>query len=100
MPEQIVIKLGIHIMEPELISTAYFTNVSHWYVCLYVSAARKQLGKNITAATNTRVTTEELLDTSFSTRSVSYKRNVGYSLFPELIAFMFIFAGYRRTMAD
>jgi hypothetical protein len=39
--------------------------------------AKQRLGKNVTAATNTRVTIEELLDASFYVPSVSYERKVG-----------------------
>jgi hypothetical protein len=48
-------KLGTYFMEPELNSKAYFTNLSHQPVCLYVYppiVARQRLGKNVTAATN------------------------------------------------
>jgi hypothetical protein len=65
-------------MAPEPISTAYSINPSHQSVRLYVYAARHQLGKNVTAATNTQATKEELLDTSFSMQSVSYQRKVSY----------------------
>jgi hypothetical protein len=36
MPEPIIMKLGIYIMTPEPISTAYFINPSHQSVCLYM----------------------------------------------------------------
>jgi hypothetical protein len=36
MPEPIFIKLGLYIMAPEPMSTAYFINPSHQSVCLYV----------------------------------------------------------------
>jgi hypothetical protein len=45
-------------------------------LCLYVyppSVTREQLGENVTAATNIQTTIEELLDASFSKRSVSYQ---------------------------
>jgi hypothetical protein len=77
MPEPIVMKLGMHIMAPEPISTAYLKNPSHQSVCLYVYppiVARQRLGKNVTATTNTQVTIDELLDSSFSMGSVSYQR--------------------------
>jgi hypothetical protein len=57
-------------MAPEPTSTAYFINPSHQNVCLYVYPPVKK--KNITAATNTHATMEELLDASFSMRPVSY----------------------------
>jgi hypothetical protein len=46
-------KLGMYIMTPESISTAYFINPSHQSVRLYVYppvVARKWLGKNVIAA--------------------------------------------------
>jgi hypothetical protein len=46
-------------------------------VCVYPHiVARQRLCKHVPAATNTH-TTEELLDASFSMRSVSYQRKVG-----------------------
>jgi hypothetical protein len=55
-------------MAPEPISTAYFINSSHQSLYLYVYpliVAKQRLGKNVTAATNTHATIEELLDASF-----------------------------------
>jgi hypothetical protein len=52
-------------MTPEPISTAYFINPSHQSVCLYVhplSLLGNGSVKNVTAATNTYATIEELLD--------------------------------------
>jgi hypothetical protein len=62
MPEPIFMELGMYVMAHELISTApsYTPSIS---LCLYVHpliVAKKWLGKNVTAATNTYVTTEEL----------------------------------------
>jgi hypothetical protein len=57
MAEPVSMKLGMHLMTPERISTAYFINPSHQSVCLYVYpriVARKRLGKNVTAEKNTR----------------------------------------------
>jgi hypothetical protein len=68
MPEPIFMKLGMYIMTPEAISTPYFINPSHQSMCLP--------GKIVTAATNTQAKLE-LLDASFSMRSVSLQRNVG-----------------------
>jgi hypothetical protein len=42
----------------------------------YVYVARQLLGIDVTPATNTQATTEELLAASFSMRSVSYRRRV------------------------
>jgi hypothetical protein len=63
--------------------TAYFINLSHPPIVARQRlsksppvVARQRLGKNDTAATNIHVI-EELLDASFSIRSVSYQRKVG-----------------------
>lgn len=61
-------KLAIYIMVPEPITMAYFINPSNQPVCQYVYLpliARQQLGKNVTVATNTHTTIQELLDASF-----------------------------------
>jgi hypothetical protein len=76
MREPIFMKLGMYIIAPEPISTAYFINPSHQSVCLYVYpliVAKQRLGRRILAATNTHVI-EELLDESFPMSSVSYQR--------------------------
>jgi hypothetical protein len=60
-------KLGMHIMAPELISAGYVINPSNQSVCLYVYppiVARQELGKNVTAATNT-FAIEYVVDVSF-----------------------------------
>jgi hypothetical protein len=52
MVEPVFMKLGMYIMAPEPVSTAYFINPSHQSVCLYVYrffVARQWLGKNTTA---------------------------------------------------
>jgi hypothetical protein len=52
MPDPIFMKLGMYIMAPELVSTAYFINPSHESVCLYPpNVARQWLGKHVPAAT-------------------------------------------------
>jgi hypothetical protein len=61
MTEQIFMKLGTCIMEPEPIQTAYFINPSHQFMCLCVYSpivARQRLCKNFTVATNTHATIE------------------------------------------
>jgi hypothetical protein len=68
--EPIFMKFGMNIMAPGPFSTAYFINASHKYVFLYVYVPTQRLGKNITASINTRVIIEELLEASFSVRSV------------------------------
>jgi hypothetical protein len=70
MLEPIIMKLGMYVMAPEPISTAYFINPSYQSVCLYVYPpivarqkfgkvyppfiARQRLGKHITTVKNTR----------------------------------------------
>jgi hypothetical protein len=56
-------KLGMYIMAPEPISTAYFIDPSHQSVSVSVSpiVARQRLDKNFTAAMNTHAI-EELVD--------------------------------------
>jgi hypothetical protein len=49
--------------------------------------ARQWLGKIVTAATNTHEITIEVLDASFSVRSVLYIMKVGDYFFPELVVF-------------
>jgi hypothetical protein len=68
-------KLGMYGMALEPISTTYLINPAHQYVYLLI-VARQRLSKNITAAANTHATIEEVLDASFSMRSVSYQRKV------------------------
>jgi hypothetical protein len=62
-------------MPPEPISTAYFINPYHQSVCLYVYlfiVARQRLDKIVAAAKNIHAIIE-LLDVSFSMRSVWYQ---------------------------
>jgi hypothetical protein len=78
--------LGTYMTALESISKAYLKNPSHHFVCLYVYpfivarqrlgknppiVARQRLGRKVTTVTNTHVTIEEFLDTSFSMRSLS-----------------------------
>jgi hypothetical protein len=66
----------MYIMAPEPIQMAYFIKPSHQSLCLYVNppiVARQRLSKNVTTATNTDAIIEELLDASFSVRSVLYE---------------------------
>jgi hypothetical protein len=80
MSELVFMKLGMYIMAPEPVSLAYFINPSHQSLCPYVYppiVARQQLDKNVTVATNTHVTIEELLDASFSMPSVLYQMKIG-----------------------
>jgi hypothetical protein len=58
MLEPVLMKLGTYIMALEHISTAYFINLSHQSVSVYVfsAVAKQRMGKNITAATNTHAT--------------------------------------------
>jgi hypothetical protein len=71
----------MHIMVPDSISTTSSINPSHQSLCTAVYphlvskqrlgknpllVARQKLGRNVTAATNTQKTIQELLDASFS----------------------------------
>jgi hypothetical protein len=47
------------------------------FVCSPPIVARQRVGKDVTAATNTHPTIQELLDASFYMRSASYHRKVG-----------------------
>jgi hypothetical protein len=72
-------KLGMYIMAPVPILTAYFINPP-MSVCLDTDpsiVAKQRLGKNVTAAKNTH-TIEEFLIASFAMRSIRYERKVGY----------------------
>jgi hypothetical protein len=73
---------------PEPISTLYlyFPPVSLCVcMCNPLIVVRQRLGKNVPAATNTHATREELLDASFSMRSVSYQMKIGDKFFLEHI---------------
>jgi hypothetical protein len=92
-------KLGMYIMAPELISTAYFTNPSHQSVCMYVyptTVAKQRIDNNISATNRHELI--ELSDALFSMRSVSYQKKVGEYFFPE---YLFMSDGmlerYQRT---
>jgi hypothetical protein len=55
MPDTVFMKLGVYIMAPKPISTAYFRNPSHQSMCQYVYphiVARQRLCKHVPAATN------------------------------------------------
>jgi hypothetical protein len=74
-------------MAPEPISTLYFINPSHQSACLYVWVPLSLLGngwvkKNVTAATSTHATTEEMPDELLLVRVVS--RDVLDCFSPEL----------------
>jgi hypothetical protein len=57
-------------------------------MCIPTIVARQRLGKHVTAEKNTHAIIEELLDASFSLRSVSYQRQVGDQFFSELLIHM------------
>jgi hypothetical protein len=80
-------KLSTFIIAPEPISTAYFVNPSHQSVCIYVPpiVAKQRLGKKRYCGNKYTCKIEELLDMSFSMRSVSYQIKVGDQFFPEII---------------
>jgi hypothetical protein len=72
MPEPIFMKLGMYIMAPEPISKAPFMNPSHQPVSICASppiVARQRIGKHVPRQ-RIHATIEELLDASFSIRSV------------------------------
>jgi hypothetical protein len=71
IPEPVFMKVDMYIMTPEPISTAYFINPLRQCVYLYPPVIAKQrLLKKVTAmSTHARI---ELLDVSFSMRSVLY----------------------------
>jgi hypothetical protein len=78
MPEQIFMKLVMYINSHQPISKAYVINPSHPSVCLHLyhpTVARQPLGKNVTAATNTRATTEEFGRVFFYAVHVTSKDN-------------------------
>jgi hypothetical protein len=80
MPEPVFLKFSMYVITPEPISTAYFINPSHESGCLYVyphTVTKQRLGKNVTAATSTHATIEELLGASFSMQSVSHQIKAG-----------------------
>jgi hypothetical protein len=91
IPKRIFIKLRMYIMASDPVSVAHFTNPSHQPVSVCVSpiVARQRLGKHVTAATNTHATIEEMLDASFSIRSVSYQGKYAISSSQN-----FLFVGY------
>jgi hypothetical protein len=66
--EPIFMKPGTYVMVPEPDSIAYFINST------YPIIAGQRLDKNVTAATNTHATIEELLEALFCLRSVSCSR--------------------------
>jgi hypothetical protein len=88
MTESIFMKLGMCIMTPEPISTAYFIYPSHQYV-YSPTVVRQRLVKNVIASTNT------LNSWRIVGRVVFYavhivSRKVGYQFFPELLVFFHV----------
>jgi hypothetical protein len=60
-------------LNPSRWRTSYIASIG-LCLCVYTPiAARQRLGKNVTVATNTHATTEELLDASFSMWPVWYQ---------------------------
>jgi hypothetical protein len=102
MPEPIFTKLGMHVMATESVSTAFFINPSHQTVCLYVYPSYRckttvrlsgflhsLLGNgpiNTFLQKRIQATVKELLDPSFSIRSVSYRRRVVGFVHPPVVA--------------
>jgi hypothetical protein len=70
----------MYIMAPEPILMVYFINHFHKSVCLYVYptiVARQRLCRHVPAQ-RLQATVGELLDASFSVRSVPYQKKVDY----------------------
>jgi hypothetical protein len=91
MPEPVFMKHDMHVMASEPISVAYFKNLSHQPVRLYVyslTVARQWFPKNVTVALNNHGATEELLN-MFSMWSMSYQGKSGNQFFPELHDFKY-----------
>jgi hypothetical protein len=77
--EPVISKL-VSIMAPEPISTAHITNPSHKSACLYVSGLSLLGNGSVkTLPRSTHGTIDELLDSSFSLRSASYKEKYATS---------------------
>jgi hypothetical protein len=73
MHKPVFMKLGMYIMAPEPISAAYFINPSHHSVCLNVYPTLSLLGNGSVDTfpwQRIQTTIEELLEASFSIRSV------------------------------
>jgi hypothetical protein len=77
----VIMLLRIHKSIPHKSATElFFINPSHQSVSVYVypfDVAMQRLGKNVTAATNTHETTEELLDDSFSVLFIQFQGKLG-----------------------
>jgi hypothetical protein len=58
-------------------------------MCIFQIVARQRLGKNVAETKNTHATVEDLMDSSFSMRSVSHQRKVGNKFFPQLLVVHF-----------
>jgi hypothetical protein len=92
MADPVFMKHDMHVMASEPISMAYFKNLSHQSVCLYVYSlivASQQFTKNVTVALNNHAATEELLNMLFSMWSMSYQGKSGNQFFPELLVFKY-----------
>jgi hypothetical protein len=66
-------KLGVYIMAPEPVITAYYINASHHSLCLYVDLhiiARQWPGKTVIVALVMHAAKEELFE-AFSVWSIS-----------------------------
>jgi hypothetical protein len=77
--EPVIMKLGMHIMVPQLISSAYFINLFHQSMCLYRYQSVSLLGNGSVGTLpwqRMHATIEELLEVLFSIRSVSYEEEV------------------------
>jgi hypothetical protein len=76
-------------MAADLTSAAYFINLSHHSVCLYVYTRVPLLGNGSVDTflwQQTHATIQELLEASFSVESGSYERRVCGSVYPPIVA--------------
>jgi hypothetical protein len=72
-------------------------------VCLYVYppiVARQRIGTNVTTATNTHETIEELFDGSFSVWSVPYQGEVDDLVLPRISCLMMPVASDDRIISE
>jgi hypothetical protein len=93
MAEPIFTKLGMYMMVPEPISVTCFINLSYQSLCLYVYPlifARRRLGKNVTAATNTHLI-EIFLDASVYMLSLPYQGKYGINSSQDFLLIVILF---------
>jgi hypothetical protein len=86
--QPIFMKLGTYIMASALISTAYFINPSHQYMCVCVTPLSLLGNCSVSMLPRQRIheTIGELSDVSFYMRFVSYQRRICGSVYPLIVA--------------